>query len=439
MNVKPLAIATVLWLGLASQAGYALTLEQALHSALNHSPALHQQFARFQSTKEQRREVRSEYYPQVWLQAAIGPEHTEFRSGQSVDEDLTRDEIGLRVSQSLFSGFDTSANSQRLEHEAEADRFSLIAQAENLAVDVCEAYLNSYQAQQLLELTVKHVEDHEAVMEDVKKLISNGFANEADLAQVSARLANAKASLASAKGNQMDARAQFLRVVGSEPNALINPIPDEALLPNSLEAALDWAQQSHPQLHSAQADVFAAQQEVKANKAGYYPRISLEGYANKNHDVGGLEGPEEDYRLMLTLQYDLYNGGRDSARSKSSNWRYNEALQIQRETFEELKEGTRFAWNALQSLHEQESLRRTSVDASTLAEIGYTTQFKLGKRSLLDLLNAKVEVFVSRKNYIATEHDLTLAKYRLLNATGRLGYALRVIYPEQWQNEEDES
>ena len=66
MNVKPLAIATVLWLGLASQAGHALTLEQALHSALNHSPALHQQFARFQSTKEQRREVRSEYYPQVW-------------------------------------------------------------------------------------------------------------------------------------------------------------------------------------------------------------------------------------------------------------------------------------------------------------------------------------------------------------------------------------
>ncbi|MEE2729419.1 MAG: TolC family outer membrane protein [Pseudomonadota bacterium] len=432
-KLSALSFILTLALTLLPRMSIAITLEQALVSALDHSPEIHQQYARFQAVLQDREEVTANYYPQVKLQAGIGPEHTEYRSGQLVDEDMTRDEIGLRISQLLFNGFSTSANAKRLSYEAEAERYQLLASAENLALQVCETYINTRTAENLVELAQRHVADHESILEDVRRLTRTGHANDTDIAQTSARLANARASLVAAQNNLRDSRAQFVRVVGGEPGQLVSPVPDQQLLPADLEMALSWAKDNHPQLQSALADIDAAKQQVRASKSGYLPRISLEGYANQNHDIGGLEGPEEDYRVMLVLEYDLFNGGRDKARAKASNWRYNESLQVRRNAEEQLAEGTRFAWNAMESLQTQVNLLQSSVDASTLAESGYITQFKLGKRSLLDMLNAKVEVFTARRTYINTAKDYTLSQYRLLNATGRLGYSLRVVYPQQWQ------
>jgi adhesin transport system outer membrane protein len=76
-----------------------------------------------------------------------------------------------------------------------------------------------------------------------------------------------------------------------------------------------------------------------------------------------------------------------------------------------------------------------NVDFATEAEAGYRQQFNLGKRSLLDVLDSKVELFVARKNYINAAFDERKSSYRLINATGRLIAALRVDTPQAWQLE----
>ncbi|WP_165856323.1 TolC family outer membrane protein [Marinobacter sp. JSM 1782161] len=423
---------------LAGAAG-AQTLEEAVAAAVDSNPGLGERFARYRSVLEDREAVTSEYLPQVSVRAGIGPEHTEYSSGQLIDEDLTRSEASLSVSQLLFNGFETSANSDRLEYEADAERLQLLAEAEDLALATSQVYLDVRKAEELVELTERHVRGHLEILDDVRNLASRGYANEADIAQVSARLANARASLVAANNNYQDARARFLRLVDQAPVNLKDPVTDDTLLPDTVTQAIDWARQTHPQLQAAFADIRAAKEEVEASQSGYYPRLSLEGYATTGEDIGGFEGREEDYRLMLVMEYDLYNGGRDKARSRSSNWRYNEALAVRERTEKDLVEGTRLSWNAYQALNDQRALVQQSVDASTLAETAYITQFRLGKRSLLDLLNAKVEVFIARRTYINTRYDQLQARYRVLNATGRLGYALRLNYPDEWNeaNRED--
>lgn len=411
---------------------HAQTLEQAVAAAIDQNPELNERFARYRSVEQDREAVTSEYLPQVKLRAGVGPEHTEYSSGQLIDEDLTRSEASVTVSQLLFNGFETRANADRLEYEADAERLQLLASAEDLALQTCQVYLDVRKAEELVALTERHVQEHLDILDDVRSLASRGYANEADIAQVSARLANARASLVAAHNNYQDAHARFLRLVDQPPVNLKDPVTDDQMLPDTLPQAIDWAKQTHPQLQAAFADIKAAKQEVEASQSGYYPRLSLEGYATTGNDIGGFEGKEEDYRVMLVMEYDLYSGGRDKARTKSSNWRYNEALAVRENTEKELVEGTRLSWNAYEALNDQEALVQQSVDASTLAETAYITQFRLGKRSLLDLLNAKVEVFLARKTYINTRYDQLQARYRVLNATGRLGYALRLNYPEQW-------
>lgn len=415
----------------------ALTLEESMASAIDHNPNLHEQFARFQGQLELQDSAQAEYYPQVSLRAAIGPESTKYRAGQEIDADLTREEVSLRITQMLFAGMGNISNANRLEKEAEADRLALIAMAENIALDVSSVYLETRKAEMEVGLTQRHVQDHESILDDVKRLAKNGYANEADVAQVSARLADAQSSYISAINNYQDQHARFIRITGQAPIDLVDPIADASLLPDSLMTTLEWAKQYHPQIKSAIADTHAAQEDVRANQAGYYPTLFLEGVASRGNDIGGFEGKDEDYRVQLVVEWELFNGMRDISRSRAANWRYNESLAVKDNAEQELFEGARYAWNAYHALKQQSVFLRKSVDASTLAETGYITQFKLGRRSLLDLLNAKVEVFIARKKYLTSQYDLTGAAFRLMNATGRLGYGLRVSYPEEWQTEED--
>jgi adhesin transport system outer membrane protein len=413
----------------------ALTLEESLASAINHSPALHEQFARFQGRLELQGEARSKYYPQISVRAAVGPESTSYRSGVELDNNLTREDVTLRITQMLFAGMENVSNSDRLEKEAEADRLNLLAEAENLALKVASSYLNVRKAEILIGLTERHVQDHKDILEDVKRLAKTGYANSADIAQVTARLALANSSYIAAVNNLNDQKAEFMRIVGKYPENLIDPIADSSLLPESLDMALEWAVQYHPQLKAAMADSQAAQSEIRASQSGYYPKVFVEGVVNTGNDRNGFEGKDEDYRVQLVMEWELFNGMRDVSRSRAASWRYNEAMAIRDNAEQQLFEGTRYSWNAYQSLQQQRKYLTISVNASTLAEEGYITQFKLGRRSLLDLLNAKVEVFVARKNYLSSNYDFSEAKFRLMNATGRLGYALRVSYPGEWQSE----
>lgn len=72
------------------------------------------------------------------------------------------------------------------------------------------------------------------------------------------------------------------------------------------------------------------------------------------------------------------------------------------------------------------------VDASAKTIIAYEKQYKIGKRTLLDLLNTENELFESRKAYLAAHYSGLIAEYRLLNSTGLLLNELRVAIPEEW-------
>lgn len=416
----------------------AMSLEQAVANALDTHPSIQERYARFQSVDRDQRAATADYLPQLSVRAQVGEEWTKYRTGNEIDQQLTQDEVGVRLSQLIFDGFGTSANIKRLGREAEAERLALISASEDLALDVAKAYLETRKAEEILTLTLKHVQDHEDILSFVTGRSERGLASESDVAQVAARLADARSSMLAAQNNLQDQRTQLRSLVGVEVEDLVDPVPDTDLLPKSLSAALGNAVNSHPELDAAKADIEAAEQEVRVNKAGYWPRLSIEADAVKGNDVGGYEGRDEDARVLLVMEYDLYAGGRDSARSASSQWRLHEAKAVSQSTRRQIEDEVDLAWRSNQVLGQQKEILKVSVDAATAAERGYLRQYELGRRSLLDVLNAKVEVFLARRSYLTADYDQMIASYRVLNATGRLNYALRVAYPEGFTLEEGE-
>ncbi|WP_434341330.1 TolC family outer membrane protein [Motilimonas cestriensis] len=427
-----LLLSASLLLPLSSQA---LTLEQSVASAIDNNPIITQQYAAFSAYLKDRRAAEAGYYPKVNVYGGVGYEDTQYNSGQKIDEQLTRKELGVKAVQNVFNGFHTSSEVDRLSFEAEAERLTLISDAENLALDVSRVYLDLLKAQALLELTERNVADHLSVYDDIKDRQSKGLSSRSDLAQIAARVATSQSSLIAAKNNLMDKQVEFFKLVGTDSTDLTEPQVDTRLLPRNEEEAISLALESHPEIKAAIADMDAAQQEMKREQADFYPEVNLELHANKNDDIGGNRGRDSDARVMLTLSYDIYSGGETVAKTEASSWRKEQARAIRLRTEQQVREGTRLSWNAWDLQRQQLEYLQQNVDSAKQAENGYLEQFQLGRRSLLDVLDAKVEVFLARKNYIETHFSQRLASYRLLNATGRLGYAMRIAYPEQWQQE----
>lgn len=236
-----------------------------------------------------------------------------------------------------------------------------------------------------------------------------------------------------AQNNLSDARTRFVRLVGRAPQNLVEPVYPQELLPNKLDEALKQAVRLHPSIQSAMKDLEAARHEVKREKGDYYPELKLELSANKTDNVDNIEGINEDAKVMLTVNYDLFNGFSTDSRVESSAWRVEEARAIRANAELDANEGVRLAWDAHTLLQQQMEYLKVNVDAAKVTELGYIQQFNVGRRSLLDVLDAKVETFVARRNYTRTKYDHLVATYRLFNSMGILTYALRVEYPENWK------
>lgn len=423
-------------LGCCSSAS-ALTLEQSVAQAIVNNPRLIEKYARYEARIKRQRAAFSDYLPTVSVYAATGFEKVTQLNGNEYDSELNRRELGLRVTQSLFEGFKTQAEVDRLGYELKSDRESLVSEAENLSLEIAKVYLELLRAKGVVELSEDHVADHQKILEDIKEREAKGLSSDADVAQVKSRLATAQASLIAAKNNQFDYKAQYYDLVGVYPDNLIIPSPDQAYLPETLAIAVDKAIHNHPEIKAAALDIKAAEHQISRSKGDFWPKVDLQLDVNSNDNISGYEGADDNGRIMLQVSYDLYSGGRTTAQSEAAAWRKEEAKAVRDNTYNQVVEGTTLAWNAYTFIEEQKGFYRQNVDYTTEAETGYMKQFVIGRRSLLDVLDTKIELFIARKNYLKASFQQLEASYRLINATGKLIEELRVDTPDTWLLEEE--
>ena len=413
----------------------ALTLEQSVAEAINHHPRLQQKYASFEAAVRYKKAAVGDYLPQVKLYGGVGYEEVRYNSGQRVDTDLNRTELGVKVSQLLFDGFRTTSEIDRLEFEQEAERFGLISEAENLSLEVATVYLNLVESNRVVSLAERNIEEHEDILKDIILRQSKGLSSESDVAQVKARVATSQSGYLAARNQQMDLQAKYYDLVGQLPVELHDAKPDFTYVPTSLKLALEQAVKNHPEIDAAINDTQAASSQYEREKSDYWPKLSIELQANKNDNIGGIEGPDEDARAMVMLSYDIYNGGSTNDRAEAAAWQVQQAKSIRQQTEKQVIEGTRLAWNSYEFVGQQRKFYQVNVDQAVKAEQGYQRQFELGRRSLLDVLDAKVEVYLARKNYLSAYYNYHIASYRLINATGQLIESFRVDTPTQWQEE----
>jgi len=425
------------------------SLEEAVAATFETHPELRATYTRFKASEKQVEQAEAGYLPTIDATAGIGYEYTDSPSTRRTDDDtesLVRRELGVSLTQDLFTGFHTQSEVERTSHATSADQWRLYAAAEDLALEVSQVYLAFIESEQLVALSEKNFASHETIYEQIKERTDSGFGSSADLSQIEARLANAHSNLIAAQNNYLDNKATFYRVVAQSPENLVIPSPDASMLPATKEEGIQVALENNPVIKSAYNDIDAAKAQHESAKSNYYPRVWVDLEANFNDNLDGVDGRADggedvggennEVVAMLRLSYNLYSGGQDDAFSKETAYQINEAKALNRTVHRDVTEGFILSWNAFEQLKLQKKYIKMNVIASKETQVAYNEQFKLGQRSLLDLLDTENELFEARRDYLTTDFNEIAAQYRVLNAMGLLVDALRVTRPNSWLGEE---
>jgi adhesin transport system outer membrane protein len=306
----------------------------------------------------------------------------------------------------------------------------VLAAAEDVGLRATQTYIDVLRRREQVELAKDNLAAHQRVFDQIRMRSERGVGRVADTDQAAGRLALAKANLEAQMGNLRDAEIAYMRVVGEMPTDLAQPTAPADALPADMQALAAEAVQTHPTLASAVADIDATRAQHEQARANDYPRFDLELGASHNSNIDGVRGADEDLIAMVRMNYNIYRGGADLARKRSTAHRISQAERVRDRARDQVVEEAGLSWNDYQTAQTRLDLLRQHADSANATRGAYLKQFNIGQRTLLDLLDTENERFVAELNYIDGKYRLLFAHYRIIASKGQLLGSMGVTPPD---------
>ena len=414
------------------------SLEQVIARTLEGNPQAQASLNRFQASTETVKVARGGYLPTLDFKTGVGSERLDSpytRAVGSDQKDFKPKENALTLNQNLFDGLSTTNEYRKTREQQESHRELLRSKAEMLALDVADVYLKVMEQQRQVKLAQANLNTHERIHQLVQQRADQGVANQSDLYQIEGRLARARANVISSRNNLQDAESQYFRLVNDIPNDLSMPQINDIELPGELDEAIAIALKEHPALSASIYDVKASQHGYDQTRSQFMPKVDLSLTQRWDRDVNGQKGKHDDTLAMLSLNYNLFRGGSDSAKRQEAAYMLEESRANQQNAQRMVTESMKISWSALDSLTSEQPFLKRHMDASAQTVKAYKQQFDLGKRSLLDLLDSENESYQAQREYTNANYRVVYARYRVLNSMGQLLRKLNIGLPAGWHTE----
>ncbi len=398
------------------------SLREAAQKAVLNSPEVLARWHAFRAATEEVGVVRGGFLPRVDANAGVGRERTR-TTDASPGSDLTYNKrgVGLTLNQMLFDGLATSNDVKRLGKAKLVRYFELLDASETVALEAGRAYLDVVRYRELAQLSEQNYAEHQTAHGQLKQRFDSGVGKKVDVDQAASRLALADVNLTTTYANLHDVSARYLRIIGEQPDKTLSPTGKAAQdMPATVESALLVGLKTNPALRAAVENIEASQYDLDARRSAFSPRLDLKAYSQADKSYLGTPGNRLDSAVELVLNYNLFNGGSDAARNRQYRERKNLAIDEREKACRDMRQTLSIAYNDALRLKDQLNYIAIQVDLVEKTRAAYQDQFKIGQRTLLDLLNTQNEYFDARRAQVNAENDLSLAYLRTYAGMGRL-------------------
>ena len=412
------------------------TLSQALALAYANNPTLQQQRAALRETDETVPAALAGWRPTVTITGSAGRiDGTEEYgstglgtvaaipvSSASSARSVTRNEaIGqLTVTQPVFQGGKTVADTHEAKDNVYAARAALIATEQTVLLNVVTAYVAVIEDRQLLALDVNNQKVLAEQLRATRDQYHVGNVTQTSVAQAVASEAQAEAQVQVANGNARNAEQTFLQYVGAFPGARLATPQPLALPVASQKAAVREAMMNNPNVISNLFTEAADKDAVDVAFASLAPQISLQASGYDESNPVGAHTRESGAQLLADLTVPLYQGGSEYAAIRQARDKVQDAyagvIGARRAAVAQAVQ----AWESLLASEAAVRSTRTAVHSDAIALDGTEREELVGTRDTLDVLNAQQALLNAETQVIQNVASVVTNSYTIVAAIGRL-------------------
>ena len=431
MRVTFAGIGVACSLTIGSGMALAQTLEQTLIAAYGNNPTLNAQRAATRATDENVPKALSGYRPTVTGAAgatkdALGTTSTPTTilgipvPGTHFNSTLNQSALSVTVTQNLYNGFRTGNSTRSAEAQVFQSRETLRATEQQVLLDATTAHMNVIRDEALVQLQQQNVQALQAQLKAAKDRFDVGEVTRTDVALAEAAEAGGRAALIQAQSTVNTSRAVYRQVVGVKAGKLVLPSTLEPLLPRSLDAALNVGILTNPSVVAAQYAIDFAVLQVKVAEGALLPTVNAQGVLSRVTEPQTGISQQTSASVGVAATAPVYQGGLEYATVRQAK----ETLGQTRIEMDVIRDQVRSLvvqqWSLLEAAKATVQAAQSQVNSQKIALQGITEEYKVGQRTITDVLTAQANLVQAQSTLVNAMRDRVVNYYGVLAAIGKL-------------------
>jgi outer membrane protein, adhesin transport system len=400
-----------------------VSLEQAISAALETNPEVNQAIMNKEAIEFEREQAQGLYAPRVDIEASAGVRRLENNTRRTLgiaNQELYPLEAGISAEYTLVDFGRRHGELMRQAARTDGAALRVGERSENIALLVTRQYLDILLQQRIVAAAEDNVTFHRNLVRDLGTGVQQGSISIADQQQAQERLQAAIVRKTEAEEAMVNAQISLQTLTGLSVNSVTVPTSKRAALSPTINDAIAQARQENPKVLEAMADVDAAHAMIEKANGDLHPTIGIEARGRVGEDIDGFRGETNDVQARVVLKWNIFDGGINRAKVQEMNRRASEARFRLHELVRYAEEDVRTAWNSMSTQDKVGKELEVQSRVSDDLLLSYREQFNVGRRSLLDVLDAQNTRYNAQVRLETARFAEQFAEYQVLAATNDL-------------------
>ena len=339
------------------------------------------------------------------------------------------------VSVNLWSGGKIQADVEQSRARADSAQQQVDITRDQVALVAIQGYLNWARSLEMVRIAQENLAAHKQIYQFIATIVQVDVGREVDLQQAKGRLDNAALALEQNEAALADAIARLSRMLmGSTPPKPENYEQIAGVLPANLEEAQSYTGDTNPIIAQQLALVRAAKANLRSAQSQHSPQVNAT--YGKQTNQGTAQG---DYVAQLTVTVPIFQGGSIYGATQVAQAQIEAAEHNLRDTQLNLNESLRRSWSNWKSAENRIKTSSGQVKSGVTVLNGYWQQYRIGRRQILDLLNAQNDLFNYQINQVAAKFDALNYRATIMANIGRLASSYLTIQTQAPKSSSDGS
>ncbi len=409
MSLSRLTQALCVVLGIASSSSVlaANSLKDILQFALKQDPTLLEAKAEQEAAIQTRKGSEALHYPTLALTSSqILTQQHEYESNYR-----KRTDVGVQGKLNLYSWGGIEATVKRDKQKERFAYYKFFETREELGAKIADLYASALFYKESLIIANNNLSRHQQFLDNLKIVSQYDTGRASEYAQAESRFLAAESRIVDLQRSLETTIAKLNLYTPAKLTVddITEPFKKHTAK-NLIEQFPQPNEKTHPSILAQVAERDSAEADIDVANASTLPQINLEGLASRN-----------DRSLEVTFSWDLFNRpshfNTETTRAKlySAEARTEQIKRDIAERFETAK------IEMMQS-ENQARISKRHIDVQERVAADYAEQFKVSRRSLLEVLDAYAELSNIENTYVNARHNFRLSTIAFLLSQAKIAH-----------------